>query len=246
MVAVRSADRTVSLFETFEALRRPLVLSELAGQMDIPVSSCHSLVQTLIQRGFLYSMGTRKALYPTRRLLSLADSIVRHDPVLERAEPALKQLREQTQETVIIGKRQGDAVIYLAVYEGTQSIRYTARPGDYKPLHSSSIGKALLGSLPMDGIKAWLDKRPLPKVTEATMTSRESIEKDLERGRTRGYFMTRGENVADVSAISVPAILNNELFAIAVAGPGPRIDLQEAVISQKLMKVCDRLKNNFG
>jgi DNA-binding IclR family transcriptional regulator len=246
MVAVRSADRTVSLLETFEALRRPLVLSELADQMDIPVSSCHSLVQTLIQRGFLYSLGSRKAIYPTRRLLSLAEAIVRHDPVLERAEPTLMQLREVTQETVIIGKRQGDAVIYLGVWEGLQSIRYSARPGDYKPLHSSSIGKALLGSLPVDAMKDWLDKRPLRKVTKATLTSREQLEKDLDISRARGYFMTRGENVADVSAISASVILNNELFAIAVAGPGPRIDSQESSISQSLLKSRDRLKKSFG
>jgi IclR family transcriptional regulator, acetate operon repressor len=246
MVAVRSADRTVSLFETFEALRRPLALSELAGQMDIPVSSCHSLVQTLIQRGFLYSLGSRKAIYSTRRLLSLAEAIVHDDPVLERAEPTLMQLRELTQETVIIGKRQGDAVIYLGVWEGFHSIRYSARPGDYKPLHSSAIGKALLGSLPIDAMQAWLDKRPLPKVTEATLTNREQFEKDLDIGRTRGYFMTRGENVADVSAISASVILNNELFAIAVAGPGPRIDCEESVIAQNLLKCRDRLRKSFG
>lgn len=246
MVAVRSADRTVSLFETFEALRRPLVLSELADQMDIPVSSCHGLVQTLIQRGFLYSLGTRKAIYSTRRLLSLAESIVRNDPMLERAEPELMQLRELTQETVIVGKRQGDAVIYLAIWEGHQSIRYTARPGDYKPLHSSAIGKALLGSLPVDALRAWLDKRLLPKVTEATLAGREQLEKDLDISRSRGYFMTRGENVADVSAVSASLILNNELFAIAVAGPGPRIDSQEIAISKSLLKSRDRLKKGFG
>jgi hypothetical protein len=44
-------------------------------------------------------------------------------------------LRELTQETVIIGKRQDDAVIYLGVWEGFQSIRYNVRPGDYKAWH---------------------------------------------------------------------------------------------------------------
>jgi IclR family transcriptional regulator, acetate operon repressor len=246
MAAVRSADRTLSLFETFEALGRPLVLSELAEQMGIPVSSCHSLVQTLMQRGFLYSLGSRKAIYPTRRVLVLADSIVQNDPMLERVEPALRQLRNLTQETVIIGKRQGDAVLYLAVFEGPQSIRYTARPGDFKPLHSSSIGKALLGSLPAEALKVWLDKHPLPKVTEATVTNRTQFEKELGKSRSRGYFVTRGENVVDVSAISVAADMNNELFAIAIAGPGPRIEAQELQISTLLLKVRERIQSNYG
>jgi hypothetical protein len=36
------------------------------------------------------------------------------------------------------------------------------------------------------------------------------------------------------------------LFAIAVAGPGPRIDSQESSISQSLLKSRDRLKKSFG
>jgi IclR family transcriptional regulator, acetate operon repressor len=241
MVAVRSADRTLLLFETFEALGRPLVLSELAEKMGIPTSSCHGIVQTLMQRGYLYSIGTRKAIYPTRKVLVMAESLVSRDPILDVIEPSLKQLRDDTHETVIVGKRQRDEILYLAVFEGPHAIRYTARAGEFKPLHSTSIGKAILGTLPADALRVWLDKHKLAKVTASTLHDRKELERDLDRGRDRGYFVTHGENVVDVSAIAATIEMSQEVLGIAVAGPAHRLQVQEKEIARLLLKTCRQL-----
>ena len=241
MVAVRSADRTLRLFETFEALGRPLVLSELADRMGIPTSSCHGIVQTLMQRGYLYSLGSRKAIYPTRKVLVMAENLVRKDPILDVIEPGLEQLRDQTQETVIVGKRQGDQVLYLLVFEGPHAIRYTARAGEFKPLHSTSIGKAILGTLPEEALRIWLDQHKLPKVTASTLSDRKDLERDLSCGRDRRYFVTHGENVVDVSAIASTIEVSQEVLGIAVAGPAHRLKAREKEIAQQLLKTCRSL-----
>jgi IclR family acetate operon transcriptional repressor len=246
MTAVRSADRTLMLFEAFETSGRPLVLSELAEKMDIPISSCHGIVQTLMQRGYLYSVGTRKNIYPTRKLLVMADAIVGKDPILEMIEPTLRRLRDDTQETVIVGKRQGDEIIYLAVFEGLHAIRYTAKAGDFKPLHSTSIGKALLGTLAKDALDAWLDENQLSSVTTSTLSERGKLERDLARGRERGYFVTHGENVVDVSAIAVTVSLSQETLGIAVAGPNHRLQGQQAQIAQQLRLTCRQLQSQVS
>ena len=161
-MTVRTAVRTLGIFEAFEAEHRPMPLSRLAEQVGIPVSTCHGLIGTLMNRGYLYSVAHTREFYPTRRLLDIAETIVAHDPFLERIRAPLTQLRDRTGETVIVGKRQGDQVLYLDVIEGLHTVRYTARPGEYKPLHSSSIGKALLErSLPMISASG-LPVTPLP------------------------------------------------------------------------------------
>ena len=79
MPLVASAERTLNLFEAFEASGKPLALSELAQRMNVPVSSCHGLVQTLVARGYLDAVSRRKDFYPTRRLFDLAQTDV-HNP----------------------------------------------------------------------------------------------------------------------------------------------------------------------
>ena len=48
---VKTAVRTLKLFEAFAVRKQPLVLSELAEQLEIPPSSCLLLIRTLLQRG---------------------------------------------------------------------------------------------------------------------------------------------------------------------------------------------------
>jgi DNA-binding IclR family transcriptional regulator len=230
-----AAARTLDVLETFRAERRPLSLSELARLARIPVSTCHGLVRTLERRGFLY-FPTQREVYPTRRLYELAREIDAHDPVVARLAPALGALRDATNETVILGMRHGNAVLYLLVLDSPQIVRYTARTGEHKPLHSSSIGKALLGSLPDEALAAWLDENELPRVTERTITSARRLKRDLEESRARGYYVTRGENVVDVMAIAAPLRLGSAAFGIAIAGPLHRMEDAERKHAARLLQ----------
>lgn len=229
-----SVERAFAILETFERERRPLAMKDLADACHIPPSTCHALVHTLLKRGYLYQAGRRKDLYPTRRLYDLGATILAHDPVLQRLEPALHALRDATRETVILGKRQKDAVVYLEVLEGPEVIRYSACPGDLKPLHSSSIGKALLSTLPEAELQALLAALPLPQVTAATLVASDAIMADIATRRAEGCFVTRGENVPDVTALAVPLLLNEEAFGLAVAGPSHRMAARETEIRAAL------------
>lgn len=242
MPVVRTAERTLTIFEAFESARGPLSLSELAHATDLPISSCHGLVQTLLSRGYLYSAGRRRQFYPTRRLLDLAQTLAAHDSFIDRIAASLHALRDRTKETVIVGKRQGDAVLYLDVIEGLHTIRYSARPGEYKPLHSSSIGKAMLGGLAPEALDAWLAEHRLKRITEDTITDAARLRRDLAEGRRRGYFVTRGENVADVTALAISLSINHERLGIALAGPSHRMHAQEARLATRLLELKRQLE----
>ena len=231
---VPAAARTLDVLETFRGARRPLSLSELARLTRIPVSTCHGLVRTLEQRGFLYYPSHREA-YPTRKLLEVARDIDANDPVVARLAPALTSLRDATQETVILGMRQGDAALYLLVLDSPHIVRYTAHAGEFKPLHSSSIGKTFLAGMVDDTLDAWLRSHPLPRVTPNTITSARALKRNLQESRERGYCMTRGENVADVMAVAAPVNAGSAQLAVAIAGPLHRME-------EQLERHVDRLR----
>jgi IclR family transcriptional regulator, acetate operon repressor len=229
----RSALRGLEIMEAFRAAGRPLSLSELARLARMPVSTCHGVVRALERRGFLYFLSSRE-FYPTRRLGELAADIDANDPVIARVAPALAALRDETGETAILGVRQLDEVIYLLVIESAQPIRYTAHAGDRRPLHSSAIGKVLLGSLPENALAQWLKDRRLARVTERTITSARRLRADLAGGLRRGYFVTRGENVADVMALAAPMRIAGRVFGVAVAGPLQRMEPGETRLAARL------------
>jgi DNA-binding IclR family transcriptional regulator len=232
--------RTLDIFEIFGAARKPLSLSEIARTIGAPVSSCHLLLRTLLDCGYLYSSGRRKLYYPTRRLYDVACSIAAPDALIEELRPTLVSLRERSGETVILGKRQGDAVLYLEVLESASTVRYTARVGEYKPLHSSAIGKALLGALSPEELDAWLGSHTLRRVTPNTLTGAAQLKANLQQCKKRGYFVTRGENVADVMAVASSFSLAGEVFGIAIAGPLQRMEPLLARHAEQLRAAIQR------
>jgi DNA-binding IclR family transcriptional regulator len=237
-VAVTAVERVLDILEAFHGSQKPLSLTDLSELANIPKSSCHAIVGTLVARGYLYTLTRPRSLYPTRKFYDLARAIHAHDPFVERVMPMLERLRDSSRETVILGKRQGDMVIYLQVVEGPQSIRYSARPGEFKPLHSSAIGKALIGSMKEAELRNFLHGRPLPAATGNTLTEEDALLADLLESRRRGYFLTRGENVPDVWAVSAFLTVNTDTIGIAIAGPRHRMEGTVTEHAQLLLATC--------
>ncbi|MEE8352363.1 MAG: IclR family transcriptional regulator [Rhodospirillales bacterium] len=221
---VKTAVRTLEAFEAFGRAQRPLTLSELAHAIGAPISSCHGLVATLRNRGYVYSVGNNRQVYPTRRILDVAEAIARNDPLLEITAPVLARLRDDTGETVILGTKEDDAVVYLDVVEGLHTIRYSAKPGEVKPLHSSAIGKAILSSLDEIGMGKILSRVALEKITDTTLTDGDALKGDLKKGRASGVFVTRGENVTDVMGMASLTMPCGQPLAVALAGPIERMN----------------------
>ncbi len=235
---VTSVGRVLDILEAFQRVRKPVSLTELADITGIPKSSCHAIVRTLIARGYLYSLSRPRSLYPTRRIYDVAVETQAHDPIVQQVTPLLERLRDNSRETVILGKRQHDAVIYLQVFESQHAIRYSAKPGHFKPMHSSAIGKALLGSLKEAELRTQLSGRTFPAVTPDTITGAEALVKDIVDSRRRGYFVTRGENVPDVWAVATYLSLRSETLAVAIAGPRHRMEHNVVEHAQVLLATC--------
>lgn len=239
--ASRSALRALEIFEAFRDARQPLSLSEVARLTNMPVSTCHGVFKALEQRGYLY-FGAGRDAYPTRRLWDLAQEINVHDPVARRLEGALTQLRDDVDETVILGVRHGNTVLYLLVLESAKAIRYSSQAGEHKPLHSSAIGKVMLGAMPHGELDAWLKANELRKITERTIVSSSRLKTDLAASKERGYYITHGENVSDVVAIAAPLQIGNSTFGVAIAGPLQRLSEKEPALAKKLVRSLKSLE----
>ena len=238
---VKTAGRTVDLFEVFAKARTPLTLSEIAAALNAPQSSCFNLLRSLEARGYLYAVGSNKRIYPTRKLFEIADAIAGYEPVIPRVAPALAALSKATQETVILGARQRDKAVYLSVIEGPQTIRYISRAGELKPMHASAIGKALLMQLPIAEREKLVARLPLKGVTDRTIVTAEALLADIAQAEERGYTQTCGENVADVMAVAVPTRIDGVAYAVAVAGPIGRVEALAAKHAAEIQATLEQL-----
>jgi DNA-binding IclR family transcriptional regulator len=238
----KTADRTLDVFELFANEQRPLNLSEISELLGIPLSSSHALIKTLQARGYLYDVGRRQGYFPTTRMQDIAQAIARAIPVLATIRPALSALRDETDETVVLAKRQGDDVTYLDVYESARTVRWSTFAGEIKPLHSTSSGKAILSCLPPDALDELLGRLPFQRRTEATITSARELKEQIEKGRGRGWYQSIGETVPELMAVSAPVRIGGEIYAVTTGGPTNRFRPRMTRHAAALVRTCARIE----
>ena len=241
---VKSAQRILDIFELYASTRSPKTLSSIASALHMPKSSCLALLTTLASNGYIYEVRPQIGYYPTRRWLDKAQAISASDPVVQEVRPFLEALRDGTGETLILGKLVDKHILYIDVVESRQTLRYTAVAGQFKPLHGTASGKAALAALPPERRKLLLDAIDLLPITPRTIVERAALDRDIETGAARGWQISRGENVADATAVAMPLVLMNEIFVLVVAGPTFRLEPNIESVGAELCLVRRAIEKN--
>jgi len=242
---IKTAVRTLDLFEAFANELRPLRLSEMAALLQAPVSSCHQLLKTLERRGYVYGLQL-KSYYPTQRMLRHASAIAAHDPLGTVLRPILETLRDQTGESIVLGQQSQNHVVMLEVIESSHSIRFTGYPGAIREMYCSALGKALLGQMTPTQRDLVLPEEPYEPKTAATLTQRSALDHELAAGRARGWYEVRGETVAELHAIAAPVKFAGGMLAVCVAGPVTRFEPQKEQHAEALMRAIAQIEAAAG
>lgn len=238
----KSAARTLDIFEIFAKAKRPLTLTEVARRLESPVSSCFQLVKTLERRGYVFSLGPRRGLYPTKRMSHLFEAITRHDPLKLIFQSALNELQETTGETAVLAQQAEERVIILDAQESTERVRYSPQIGEFHEFHSTAVGKAILGAISENERNKVFGLLTLERFTDATIFDRGALEEELARGRERGWHVSRGENIPDLCAVGASVIINGQIFALGLGGPFHRFITEVDRHAAALVKVVADLE----
>lgn len=204
---------------------RTLGISAIAQQVGLDKATVTRLLHTLISSGYAArETGTRRYRL-TGKILNLAHIAAAGIELLALARPHLRRLRDRLDETVHLGVMDGLKVVYLDKLESSNSIQLLSAVGQTMPLHSTSLGKAMLAALPDAELEATLAKMPLTPRTERTICDLEELRKDIRRTRERGYAIDDRENepLGACVAASVVDAAGQLVGAISVAGPHFRV-----------------------
>ena len=140
----------------------------------------------------------------------------------------LRELTETTGESSILAIRRGNAALTVLTVDGPQ-FRTTTDPGDESPLHTSSLGQALLAHDP--NADATIEALDLVARTPNSITDPAKMRSRLERIRTDGWAGQSEENDIGMNALAVPVFdLDGTLLAsLALAAPVFRRTLDELI-----------------
>jgi IclR family transcriptional regulator, KDG regulon repressor len=216
---VKSASRSLDIFELLAAEPHGLSISEISSRLGFARSSTHGLVHTLYSRGYLTQDESQRFSLGLR-LIELGTNVVERLEVRTAARGPLEKLVEHAHDTALLVVPEDGELLYVdRVLSGERDVRTDPRISARRPLHCTSLGKALLAALHDDDVVDVLSGRPLLAVTEFTITDITELLEDLALTRERGYSVDRQEAVLGIWCVGAPVrdYTSRSIAAISVS-----------------------------
>ncbi|GHU20935.1 IclR family transcriptional regulator [Betaproteobacteria bacterium] len=200
-----------------------LALSRLAG---LHKTTVYRLASVLVTEGFLVRDPVTDCYRLGVAVLDLSSSYLGNLTLRQEALPYLSDLMKEADETVHLGVRDGNSVIFIEKVQAPTNVIAHTRVGQRESIHAIAIGKAMLAfSDPADVeevITAGLDAK-----TKHTVTDPVQFRAGLEVIRHDGYAITVEENHEHISAVAAPIFdhTGKPIAGIAVSGLVQRLPL---------------------
>jgi IclR family transcriptional regulator, acetate operon repressor len=240
---VQSVERVFDILEIMATVGGSIGVSDLAERAKLPVPTIHRLIRTLVSRGYVRQLPTRRyALGP--RLIRLGESATQLLGASSRAH--LAHLVEQIGETANMAVLDGNMAAYVAQVPSAHTMRMFTEVGRRVYLHCTGVGKAILLQMPNDAVRSLVGRTGMPAYTANSITDLETLIFDLERSRQWGYTIDEDEQEVGVRCFAVPVPDMPTLTAISVSGPAARVTLDAADrIAPILQHVAAELSAEF-
>ena len=223
--SIQSVDRALGLLEALADAGGEASLSELSRRTSLNISTCHHLLSTLVNWGYVAKIPGRRAYALGARVLYLGQACLRQVDLPRRAQPYIDRINAATGEMVHLAVLQSDNIVTLLKRESRHAVRVdTGMIGQSDAAHATATGKAMLAWLPEEQIRRIVGSQGMTRFTDNTITDFGEFLEALRLVRRSGYAMDREEFQPGVICIGA-AIRDHAgavVGAISASTPGMR------------------------
>lgn len=219
---IKSVEKLFAIVDALVELNGARV-TELADQLEIPKSSAHNYLSTMVRHGYAVKEG--ETYHAGLRFLTIGGHLRERDEAYQLSRPIVEDLAEKTNERAQFIVAENGRGIFIHRAASERAVDAGTRIGKRIWLHSTGAGKVILAHLDPEAREAVLDRWGLPERTENTITERDKLEDELAHIRDRGYAINDEEGTAGLRSVAVPVIgPEDELVgALSVSGPSRRL-----------------------
>lgn len=242
-------DRALAVVELLGQHPGGLNVTELSEALRIPKNSAFRIAVTLQENGYLERLEPSKRYRLTSKFIAFGAAAVSEANLFEKSLGVMRDLRDRTRETVLLGTRIGTEGVVLDQVPGTHAFRFSVDPGIRFPLHTAAPGKAMLAYLPRSERAAILAKMPFKRFTANTITNARRFESALGEVRERGYGFDLSEEMEGQYCIGAPIFdsKNHPAASIWITAPSTRLpDSELDAVGREIRAHADVISTRLG
>jgi DNA-binding IclR family transcriptional regulator len=250
---VRSLQRAFTLLRTVarEGGSDGLGLVTLSRLAGLHKATVYRLASVLVAEGFLVRSPETDRYRLGLAVLELSSSYLSNLTLRQETLPYINDLMKEADETVHLGVRDGNTVIYIEKVQAPTNVIVHTRIGQRESVHVTALGKALLAfsdSVDVEKIIA----SGLSARTKHTVTDPIRFRAVLDAVKRDGYAINLEENREHINGVAAPIFdhTGKPIAGIVVSGLaqrlppsrlrelGERVKVAAAAISRHMGYVC--------
>ncbi|MBY6032827.1 helix-turn-helix domain-containing protein [Marinobacter daepoensis] len=237
----------LEVLQAFDGQHPRMTLSEVAARTGMDRAKARRFLLTLHALGFVKRRGRQFELTP--RVLQLGYAYQASNQYRTVIQQYLEDITAELGESSSLAVLDGDEVVYVVRSAARHRLMaITLSVGTRLPAAYTSMGRVLLAQLPGEEFSAFLERVPLERYTETSLTDRDALRGEIEKVRRQGYAIVDQELDLGLRSVAVPVFsgIGELLGALNISTNAARVDMETLLTTYlpRLQAVADKVRQN--
>lgn len=246
---VKSLDRALDILEEIVYSDTACSIKEISEKTNLHKSTVHRLLKTLKYRGYIKKDSYNSTYKVGMKLFEIGSRMLNNLDLRKTTKPFLRELKEETNETIHLGVLDNDEIIYIDKIESEETIRMDSKIGVRVPAQSTALGKVILAYSSDERLNNILEEKGLPKHTEKTIVNRKEYLSEIKDIKEKGYGIDNEEHERGIRCIAGPIFdhTGEILAAFSISGPSNRMTTENVEkLKPVILKYSKLISKAFG
>lgn len=247
---VQSIERALTILDMLSEYPDGIQITRLSEIVGLNKSTTHRLLATLVNMNYVVKDDTTDKYKLGLQIVYLSRNILSNMNITEISKPYLEKLVRDVNETVHLCIEDNGEVMYVDKIESNQTIRMYSRIGSRAPMYCTGVGKVLLSGMSETKFNKIVSKMEFFPRTEATITSKEELIREVEKIKQQQYSLDNVEYQDGIRCIAAPIFdYNGNIIAtFSISGPSNRVtmDVVNNLLIDKVRQTTAEISLNFG
>jgi IclR family transcriptional regulator, acetate operon repressor len=191
---IQALDRAFLILDVIADAGGEAKLTEIANIAGLNISTCHHLISTLHNWGYVARGPNSRSYVLGSRILHLSAACLRQVDLPRRAQSFVDRLNDQTCEAVHLAIMQDTNLVNVLRRDARHAVRVDAGlGGNSNAAHATATGKAILAWLPPTELDRIVADKGLTAFTPHTITDIDRLKEELRLTRRNGFAVDREE-----------------------------------------------------
>lgn len=211
-----AVDYALKIIEFLAGSNGEIGISDICNGLNINKNATSRVLDALMEQKWIYlSNSSQKKYRLTMKPFSIISKSIEANNVVKISKPYLEQIHSALGDSVYLGIRNGDNVLYQLHFDSVKDVRINGCVGGEYPLHCSAPGKVLLAYGDRSDIEEYF-KSSITKRTDKTIVSSETFFAEADNIRKNGYAVDDEEFAKGIVCISCPLFDSNGQAVAAI------------------------------